>query len=275
MRELAPRCVGYGGSMLSAAQSSASEPEAPRSPSPSIDPGVGPRVLLVEDERAVGDALTECLEQLGCTVIAASDLESATQTARDDAQVFDVAILDLDLPDGNGLELVEALRSRPAPCVALILTGHEEVEWARRAAAIGVAGFLRKPVSARKLSAEVEKAVERSREMRAWMAKTRAPETPADVEIVASALVADLDTELPEQVRGAREQIQDLASEFGLTERQAEALERVSLGCRDREIAEAMGVSYSRVRQLLAAAFGKLGVKSRNDFIRFLCQRAT
>jgi DNA-binding NarL/FixJ family response regulator len=239
---------------------------------------VGPRVLLVEDERAVGDALTDCLEQLGCTVTVVRDLESAHEFARDDAQVFDVAILDLDLPDGNGLELVEALRSRPTPCVALILTGHEELEWARRAAALGVAGFLRKPVSARKLSTEVGKAVERSREMRTWLAKERDLETPSDAEIVAEALVADLDATLDddiptEPVRGARDQVHALSREFGLTDRQTEALERVSQGCRDREIAEAMGVSYSRVRQLLAAGFGKLGVKSRNDFIRFLCER--
>ena len=231
-----------------------------------------PRVLLVEDERAVGAALTECLEQIGCTVIAAPDLNSATASARDDAQVFDVAILDLGLPDGNGLELVEALRSRPIPCVSLVLTGHEELEWARRAAAAGVAGFLRKPVSARKLSSEVAKAIERSREMRAWLSKDGDAYSP-DSEIVAKAVVADLDHPTARPVRTPREQVRLLSREFCLTDRQTEALERVSLGCRDREIADAMGVSYSRVRQLLAAGFGKLGVKSRNDFIRFLCER--
>lgn len=232
-----------------------------------------PRVLLVEDERAVGDALTDCLEQIGCTVIAATDLTSANASARDDAQVFDVAILDLELPDGNGLELVEALRSRANPCVSLVLTGHEEIEWARRAAAMGVAGFLRKPVSARKLSSEVAKAIERSREMRAWLAKGSDQDPTGDAEVVAAAVVADLEHPTARPVRTPREQVRTLSREFGLTDRQTEALERVSEGCRDREIADAMGVSYSRVRQLLAAGFGKLGVKSRNDFIRFLCER--
>ncbi|HVH98527.1 MAG TPA: response regulator [Enhygromyxa sp.] len=230
-------------------------------------------MLLVEDERAVGDALTDCLEQIGCTVIAAPDLNSANASARDDAQVFDVAILDLELPDGNGLELVEALRSRANPCVSLVLTGHEEIEWARRAAAMGVAGFLRKPVSARKLSSEVAKAIERSREMRAWLAKDEGQGVSSDAEVVASAVVADLEHPTDRPVRTPQEQVRVLSREFGLTDRQTEALERVSQGCRDREIADAMGVSYSRVRQLLAAGFGKLGVKSRNDFIRFLCER--
>jgi DNA-binding NarL/FixJ family response regulator len=211
-----------------------------------------PRVLLVEDERAVGDALTDCLEQIGCTVIAAPDLNSANASARDDAQVFDVAILDLELPDGNGLELVEALRSRANPCVSLVLTGHEEVEWARRAAAM---------------------AIERSREMRAWLAKDEDKPSTGDAEVVAEAVVADLQHPTVRPVRTPQEQVHVLSREFGLTDRQTEALERVSQGCRDREIADAMGVSYSRVRQLLAAGFGKLGVKSRNDFIRFLCER--
>ena len=249
------------------AQSLARDADASRSPT------TAPRVLLVEDERAVGDALTDCLEQIGCTVIAAPDLNSANASARDDAQVFDVAILDLELPDGNGLELVEALRSRANPCVSLVLTGHEEIEWARRAAAMGVAGFLRKPVSARKLSSEVAKAIERSREMRAWLAKDEGRRVFSDAEIVAEAVVADLEHPTDRPVRTPQEQVRVLSREFGLTDRQTEALERVSQGCRDREIADAMGVSYSRVRQLLAAGFGKLGVKSRNDFIRFLCER--
>jgi len=209
-------------------------------------------VLLVEHERAVGDALTDRLERIGCVVIIASDLGSATASAHDDAQVFDVAILDLELPDGSGLELVEALRSRRVPCVCLVLTGHEETEWARRAAAAaaGVVGFLRKPVSAGRLSSEVAKAIERSRELQ-----------------------AELEHPTARPARTPQQQVRLLAREFGLTDRQTEALERVSLGCRDREIADAMSVSYSRVRQLLAAGFAKLGVKSRNDFIRFLCER--
>lgn len=244
-----------------------------------------PRVLLVEDETAVGDALTDCLEQIGCTVVAAPDLSSANASARNPEEIFDVAILDLELPDGNGLELVEALRTRSVPCVSLILTGHGEVEWARRAIAAGVAGFLRKPVSARRLSSEVAKAIERSREMRGWI-DAKSPATAegtgkgegadADAEgpeLVAEVLVADLDRPNSRPVRTPAEQVRLLSREFGLTKRQTEALERVSEGCRDRQIAEAMGVSYSRVRQLLAAGFGKLGVKSRNDFIRFLCER--
>ncbi len=234
-----------------------------------------PRVLLVEDEQAVGDALTDCLEQLGCRVVAKPDLGSATASARNEDEVFDLAILDLELPDGNGLDLVEFLRSRTIPCVSLVLTGHDEVEWARRAAAVGVAGFLRKPVSARRLSSEIAKALERSREMRAWIQPDdiNGSASEAEAEVVAEALVADLEPGTVQPSRSPREQVQALAREFGLTDRQAEALALVGIGRRDRQIAEAMDVSYSRVRQLLAAGFGKLGVKSRNDFIRFLCER--
>lgn len=228
-----------------------------------------PRVLLVEDERAVGAALTDCLEQIGCTVVSKPDLGSAEASARDERELFDVAILDLELPDGNGLELVEFLRTRTNPCASLILTGHDEVEWARRAAAVGVVGFLRKPVSARRLSSEVAKAIERSREMRAWLA---AGDPVTQGEVVAKVLVDDLD-EVDVPTRSPRDQVLVLSREFGLTDRQTEALALVGEGWRDRQIAESMEVSYSRVRQLLAAGFGKLGVKSRNDFIRFLCER--
>ena len=251
-----------------------------RMPTDSLPKGVGaqrgkapPRVLLVEDERDVGEALTDCLLQIGCTVVSVPDISSASASARDDSQIFDVAILDLELPDGNGLELVEELRSGARPCASLILTGHEELEWARKAAAIGVVGFLRKPVSARRLSSEVAKAVRRSREMREWVAPSGGASEESSAQIVASAVVADLEGPQAGPTTSPREQVEVLSVEFGLTARQTEALARVSEGCRDREIADAMSVSYSRVRQLLGAGFGKLGVKSRNDFIRFLCER--
>jgi DNA-binding CsgD family transcriptional regulator len=94
-----------------------------------------------------------------------------------------------------------------------------------------------------------------------------------DAEVLADALVVDLDAGAARPTRTPREQVEILAREFGLTDRQAEALALVGSGLRDRQIADKMNVSYSRVRQLLAAGFGKLGVKSRNDFIRFLCER--
>ena len=53
----------------------------------------------------------------------------------------------------------------------------------------------------------------------------------------------------------------------------SDAVAGVAEGLSDADIAKAMKVSYSRTRQLLAAAFGKLGLKSRNDFIRFLWER--
>ena len=229
------------------------------------------RVLLVEDEREAGDALTECLQQLGCEVVAAQSVADGLRLVADDDEVFDVAILDLELPDGNGLDLVAALRSRSMPCVSLVLTAHDEIEWVRKAAAVGVAGFLRKPVSARVLAAELAKALDRSREIRGWLSGDFDSGEAGEGGVVIGEVTGPLT--MPGATRTPAEQVALLSEEFGLTSRQAEALSRVGEGCRDREIADMLGVSYSRVRQLLAAGFGKLGVKSRNDFIRFLIER--
>ncbi|MGE3285855.1 MAG: response regulator transcription factor [Pseudonocardia sp.] len=97
-------------------------------------------VVLVDDHRVFAEALALALTtqpDLRCGGIAHS-LEQAGDLLAEGA---DVALVDLDLPDGSGLGLVE----RFAPHVpVIVLTAHVRVDLARRAAAAGAAGFLGK-----------------------------------------------------------------------------------------------------------------------------------
>lgn len=102
-------------------------------------------VLLVEDDRRQSDALRSLLEESSpdTAVIAAKSLKDAL--AHDRAGV-DAVLLDLDLPDSNGLETLTAVLGRFAPVPVIVLTGTADAETADRAIALGAEDYLEKAV---------------------------------------------------------------------------------------------------------------------------------
>ncbi|SDX57622.1 response regulator [Thiocapsa roseopersicina] len=85
--------------------------------------GRRPRVLLVEDDRALGRMLTWTFEEHGARLLLARTCAAARTIAA--AAGFDLAIVDADLPDGDGVMLAEALRAdHPAALVAICSGRH-------------------------------------------------------------------------------------------------------------------------------------------------------
>ena len=107
-------------------------------------------VLIVEDNELVSGALRILFENTNRRVsIAASIAESLAVAQRDAAALV---LLDLTLPDGNGLELVAPLKA--AGCKSVVaLTGHDDPETRAKCLAAGCADVLVKPVPARTLVA--------------------------------------------------------------------------------------------------------------------------
>lgn len=107
-------------------------------------------VLVVEDNRDVGDAFRVLFESTGRRVSVAQTVADALSTAR--ADPVDLMLLDLTLPDGNGLEILEELRDTvERPRVTVALTGRDEPDIAQRCYDLGCAAVLLKPVPAREL----------------------------------------------------------------------------------------------------------------------------
>jgi DNA-binding response OmpR family regulator len=83
------------------------------------------RLLFVEDDPDIADAVRRNLERSGFAVDLAMDLADATASV--ESQRYDLVLLDLGLPDGDGLELVRRLRRRRDPVPVLILTARDAV----------------------------------------------------------------------------------------------------------------------------------------------------
>jgi len=103
------------------------------------------RILIVEDSPLVTDALRILFTAAGYEVDAAASVAEAVE--RGIAAPVDLMLLDLTLPDGNGLEVLDALRSRSSlPRSTLAMTGHNDTGSRRRCLEAGCAEVLLKPV---------------------------------------------------------------------------------------------------------------------------------
>ena len=117
-------------------------------------------VLVAEDNALVAGAMRLLFEESGFRVTICASVASTVSAAA--ADPVDVLLLDLGLPDGDGLAALEQLRARGAlPRVAVALTGRDETDVARRCVDAGCAAVLVKPVPARELVARVREWVAR------------------------------------------------------------------------------------------------------------------
>jgi two-component system response regulator AtoC len=107
-----------------------------------------PSALLVDDNPDTLDALTELLRVEGFTTSTALTLDKARAALQQ--QVPDVVLLDLNLPDGSGMSLLDVVNDLKAPAVVLI-TGHASVSTVVEALRRGVTDYLTKPVDVERL----------------------------------------------------------------------------------------------------------------------------
>ncbi|MFA5889844.1 MAG: response regulator transcription factor [Actinomycetota bacterium] len=102
------------------------------------------RVLVVDDHKAVAESLAIAigvqadLESVGI----ASTLEEAARLV--DEKTPDVVLMDLRLPDGDGIEGTSRVKALRPSARVVILTAHGDPEWMARAASAGASGFLQK-----------------------------------------------------------------------------------------------------------------------------------
>lgn len=109
-------------------------------------------ILIVDDSRMVRHLVRAVLEQGGHSVIEAEDgLEAMEVLTR---ERFDLAVVDLNMPGMDGLELVRTVRADPvlADLPLLMLTTEGEIGDREAARQAGVSGFLQKPATAQELS---------------------------------------------------------------------------------------------------------------------------
>jgi two-component system response regulator DesR len=196
------------------------------------------RVLLAEDQALVRGALSALLGLEGDIQVVAEvgrgdDVLPAALAARPD-----VALLDIEMPGGDGLSVAQALQQQLPTCRVVMLTTFGRSGYLRRAMASGAVGFLLKEAPAPTLAQAIRRVM--------------AGERVVDPEL---ALAALSDGDSP------------------LTSREREVLASARDGASITEIAARLTLSEGTVRNHLSTAIQKLGVHNRTEAARLAEQK--
>ncbi len=117
-----------------------------------------PKILTVDDAPEIREIVSEILEHNGYEVIEAGSAAELKETLKGDQQ--DVVLLDLKLPDGDGLELLTLIKQKWPDTEVIVLTGNATIDAAVTATKNGAYQFVQKPFDPKSLLLQIEKALE-------------------------------------------------------------------------------------------------------------------
>ncbi|MCP3919896.1 MAG: sigma-54-dependent Fis family transcriptional regulator, partial [bacterium] len=119
------------------------------------------RILIVDDAEGVQQSLSGILEDEGYRVAGAGSAGEARGVLAREAQ--DLVMLDLQLPDANGLELLSELQQEHDELPVIVISGHANIDSAVKATRLGAYDFLEKPLSLERVVLTVGNALEKRR----------------------------------------------------------------------------------------------------------------
>lgn len=196
------------------------------------------RVLLAEDQAMVRGALVALLRLESDIVVVAEVARGDEVVPRALATQPDVALLDIEMPGGDGLQAAQALRSALPSCRVVILTTFGRSGYLRRAMESGAVGFLLKDAPAAQLVVAIR--------------RVYAGERVVDPELALAALSEGNNP---------------------LTDRERDVLAASLSGASIADIATQLSLSEGTVRNHLSIAIQKLGVHNRMEAARLAEQK--
>jgi two-component system response regulator NreC len=201
------------------------------------------RILLVDDHQILREGLRSLLES-------EEDLNVVAEAGRGADAIRlaleiqpDVIIMDLGLPDMNGLDAIQTIREKNPTCRILVLSMHSQREFVLRAMELGCDGYVPKSSAHTSLMEAIHVVLSGERYLH--------PK-------IASVLVDSI-TRSPNE-----------AEQFAsLSEREQEVLLKTALGFNSREIGDVLILSPKTVETYRQRAMEKLGLEHRSDLVRF------
>lgn len=122
------------------------------------------RVLLVEDNPIIGNAVQDHLRAEGWLVDWSMALESAMAAVADGA--YDAILLDLRLPDGSGLTLLKDMEARADLTPVIVMSAYDQLSDQMMAMSIGAVDYLVKPFGLAEMTVRIRKVATRRRAIR-------------------------------------------------------------------------------------------------------------
>ena len=201
------------------------------------------RVVLADDHTVVRKGIREFLEETGQVQVVAEATNGAEAVALSLEQRPDVAVLDIQMPEMNGIEATRQIKAQSPEVRVLVLTAYDDDPYIFAMLQAGASGYVLKTAPSDEL-------------VRAVRAVARG-ESALDAAVTAK-VMAQLATGKPFGAQAAVE---------GLTERELDVLRLAARGHTNRAIGHQLGISDRTVQGHLANIFGKLGVSTRTEAV--------
>jgi len=118
-----------------------------------------PSILIVEDDASIRETLNTILQQKGYSTDSARNGQEAIQKSK--TEFFNLALLDIKLPDMEGTKLLTTLHETLPKMVKIMITGYPSLENAVEALNLGADAYIIKPVKPEKLLALIKEKLEK------------------------------------------------------------------------------------------------------------------
>ena len=210
------------------------------------------RILMIDDHAVLRTGLRMIIENhAGMTVVGEAENRSESLAAIA-KEAPDIILLDLDLGDENGLDLLPELIATVPDARIILLTGLRDPQVQRRAILLGAMGLVSKQKAADTLIQAIK--------------KVYAGEVWLDRAMIASILNDRINTSV------AADQNVEALRIAKLTDREREVIMLIGEGIKNRQIAARLYISEATVRHHLTSVFAKLGVTDRFELVIYAFQ---
>jgi DNA-binding NarL/FixJ family response regulator len=203
------------------------------------------RVLIVDDHPAVREALSQRISRQPDLQVCgeAAGVTEALQLVETSAP--DVAVVDISLKDGSGLDLIKRIAARNNRVLILVWSMFDASIYAERALRAGARGYINKEQATDQIINAIQQVLD---------GKVYLPEPVAD--------------QLLNRAVGGGSSVAGLLPSEALSDRELEAFQFIGQGLETREIAQRMHISTKTVETYRARIKEKLNLDSHNDLMR-------
>lgn len=226
------------------------------------------KVLLVDDHPLILSALQAIIQGFGddVTVVCAGSAKAARHTLEDDSD-FDLVLLDLQLGDANGFDVLPELRSRYPALSVVVVSASDRASDVIRAIDLGAMGFVPKRASNDTLFEALRLVMSGGIYVPSMTLGGDPAAPPAGGDTVPGVMrqLANAASEAPHQTMPSLDSL-------GLTTRQADVLAHLLQGKPNKLIAKEMKLSVDTVKDHVAAVLRALGVNSRTQAVLAVSQ---
>lgn len=198
------------------------------------------RVVLIDDQTLVRSGIGGLLALTPDIRVVGEAGSAAEATALISAEAPDVVLLDVRMPGGSGIDLLEQLNARGQLPPTILLTTFDDDEALLQGIRAGARGFLLKDISLERLTDDIRR-----------------------VAAGQSVIRPGITERVIEGVQGLSPEFDSLKQPDPLTARETEILHMMAGGLSNREIAAAFGKSEGTVKNQVSSVLSKLGVRDR------------